>query len=168
VKEILRAHGCHFNRLRKGDHEIGYSPVKQRRFPVDGRILSRHTANAVLKQAGLAKAILTCGICNDPAATVKNALYIRPAARASSKLGAQLGWGGAFGFVLDQSLHDVTAVLSQSAHSSLWARLHKCQTLSPEIRTTEIASRKSEPTTCRQIKELNEFCGKAVEIHRNS
>jgi hypothetical protein len=55
VKEILRAHACHFERQGNGDHEIWYSPVTQRRFPVDGNILSRHTANAVLKQAGIAK-----------------------------------------------------------------------------------------------------------------
>jgi len=35
--------------------KIWYSPVTQRRFPVDGKILSRHTANAVLRQAGIAK-----------------------------------------------------------------------------------------------------------------
>ena len=55
VKEILRTHGCHFERPGKGDHEIWYSPITQRRFPVDGKILSRHTANAVLRQAGIAK-----------------------------------------------------------------------------------------------------------------
>jgi hypothetical protein len=32
-----------------------YSPITQRRFPVDHKILSRHTANAVLKQAGIPK-----------------------------------------------------------------------------------------------------------------
>jgi hypothetical protein len=30
-----------------------FSPISGRRFPVDSRIKSRHTANAVLKQAGL-------------------------------------------------------------------------------------------------------------------
>jgi len=55
VKEILRGHGCHFERQGNGDHEIWYSPITRRRFPVDGRILSRHTANAVLKQAGIRK-----------------------------------------------------------------------------------------------------------------
>ena len=49
LKEILRAHECHFERPGKVDHEIWYSPVTQRRFPVDGKILSRHTANAVLR-----------------------------------------------------------------------------------------------------------------------
>jgi hypothetical protein len=55
LKEILRGYGCYFERPGKGDHEIWYSPITQRRFPVDQTILSRHTANAVLKQAGIAK-----------------------------------------------------------------------------------------------------------------
>jgi len=53
--EILRAHGCTLERPGRGDHEIWYSPITQRRFPVDHHIVSRHTANAVLKQAGIAK-----------------------------------------------------------------------------------------------------------------
>lgn len=55
VKDVLRAHGCYFERPGKGDHEIWYSPITKRRFPVDGSIRSRHTANAVLRQAGIAK-----------------------------------------------------------------------------------------------------------------
>ena len=55
VKEILHAHGCYFDRPGRGDHEIWYSPITKRRFPVDGKILSRHTANAVLRQAGIPK-----------------------------------------------------------------------------------------------------------------
>jgi hypothetical protein len=55
LKEILRAHGCDFERPGKGDHEIWYSPVTKLRFPVDRKILSRHTANTVLKQAGIGK-----------------------------------------------------------------------------------------------------------------
>ena len=54
-KEILRANQCQFERPGKGDHEIWYSPITERRFPVDGKILSRHTANAVLRQAGIVK-----------------------------------------------------------------------------------------------------------------
>lgn len=46
-------------RQGKGDHEIWYSPITDRRFPIDNKIRSRHTANAVLKQAGLPKAFLT-------------------------------------------------------------------------------------------------------------
>jgi len=55
LKEILRAHGCYFERPGRGDHEIWYSPTTGRRFPVDHAIVSRHTANAVLKQAGIPK-----------------------------------------------------------------------------------------------------------------
>ena len=55
LKEILRDNGCHFERIGRGDHEIWYSPMTDRRFPVDHKILSRHTANAVLKQAGIPK-----------------------------------------------------------------------------------------------------------------
>jgi hypothetical protein len=55
LKEILRAHGCSFERPGRGDHEIWFSPITGRRFPVDHAIRSRHTANAVLKQAGIPK-----------------------------------------------------------------------------------------------------------------
>lgn len=55
LKKLLLANGCRFERQGKGDHEIWYSPVSQQSFVVDGEIKSRHTANAVLKQAGLGK-----------------------------------------------------------------------------------------------------------------
>ncbi len=55
LKQILQTAGCSFERQGKGDHEIWYSPTTQRRFVVDNAIKSRHTANAVLKQAGLPK-----------------------------------------------------------------------------------------------------------------
>jgi hypothetical protein len=55
LKRLLLAGGCRFERQGKGDHEIWYSPVSERFFVVDGDIRSRHTANAVLKQAGLGK-----------------------------------------------------------------------------------------------------------------
>jgi len=55
LKELLSAAGCLFERHGKGDHEIWYSPLAGVRFPVDHKIKSRHTANAVLKQAGLPK-----------------------------------------------------------------------------------------------------------------
>ena len=56
VKRILHENGCRFDRAGKGDHEIWFSPLTKRKFPVDQKILSRHTANAVLKQAGIPKA----------------------------------------------------------------------------------------------------------------
>jgi hypothetical protein len=56
LKEMLRRAGCYLVRQGRGDHEIWHSPISGNRFPVDGNIKSRHTANAVLKQAGLPKA----------------------------------------------------------------------------------------------------------------
>jgi len=56
LKKLLLEAGCSLERQGKGDHEIWYSPITDRRFVVDGAILSRHTANAILKQAGLPKA----------------------------------------------------------------------------------------------------------------
>ena len=50
---LLREAGC--APVRHGKHEIWYSPISNRHFPVPSGILSRHTANAVLKQAGLPK-----------------------------------------------------------------------------------------------------------------
>jgi ribosomal protein L16/L10AE len=55
LKAKLQAAGCTFARSGKGDPEIWYSPITDRRFVVDGAIKSKHTANAVLKQAGLPK-----------------------------------------------------------------------------------------------------------------
>jgi hypothetical protein len=49
LKKLLLEANCYFERHGKGDHEIWYSPITERRFVVD-------TANAVLKQAGLTKA----------------------------------------------------------------------------------------------------------------
>ena len=56
VRRLLRQAGCVFVRQGKGDHEIWYSPITKTTFPVDGKILSRHTANGTLKDAGLPKA----------------------------------------------------------------------------------------------------------------
>lgn len=55
VRDILDEHGCEFVRRGDGDHDIWYSPISKRRFPVDGKIKSRHTANGTLKQAGIDK-----------------------------------------------------------------------------------------------------------------
>lgn len=55
LKNALKDKGCYFVRQGKGDHEIWYSPISDRHFVVDGKIKSRHTANAALKQAGLDK-----------------------------------------------------------------------------------------------------------------
>ncbi len=55
VKKILKEAGCSFVRHGKGDHDIWFSPLSKKNFTVDKSIKSRHTANAVLKQAGLPK-----------------------------------------------------------------------------------------------------------------
>ena len=54
VRRILQDHGCFLVRQGKGDHEIWYSPITFLNFPVPTRIKSRHTANEIMKQAGLA------------------------------------------------------------------------------------------------------------------
>lgn len=56
LKQLLREADCEFVRYANGDHELWQSPISKKRFVVDGKIKSRHTANGVLKQAGLPKA----------------------------------------------------------------------------------------------------------------
>jgi predicted RNA binding protein YcfA (HicA-like mRNA interferase family) len=53
---LLEKAGCRSVRAGKGSHQIWYSPVTRRNFPVPTGIVSRHTANGVLKDAGLPKA----------------------------------------------------------------------------------------------------------------
>ncbi|RRD92530.1 type II toxin-antitoxin system HicA family toxin [Clostridiales bacterium COT073_COT-073] len=53
VRDILKSHGCYLVRQGKGDHEIWYSPISKNHITVDGKIKSRHTANAIMKQSGI-------------------------------------------------------------------------------------------------------------------
>ncbi|MFZ1990442.1 MAG: type II toxin-antitoxin system HicA family toxin [Alphaproteobacteria bacterium] len=53
IIRILRQHDCRFVRNGKGDHQIWFSPITKRSFTVDAGVKSRHTANAILKQAGI-------------------------------------------------------------------------------------------------------------------
>ena len=53
VREILKQYGCHFVRHGKGDHDIWYSPITDTNVAVDGKIKSRFTANAIMKQCGI-------------------------------------------------------------------------------------------------------------------
>lgn len=53
VRLILDQNGCYFVRHGKGDHDIWYSPITKRYVTVDGKIKSRFTANAVMKQSGI-------------------------------------------------------------------------------------------------------------------
>ena len=54
VLRILAENGCTFVRHGKGDHDIWWSPISKRNVTVDATIKSRHTANAIMKQAGIA------------------------------------------------------------------------------------------------------------------
>lgn len=53
IIEILKRHGCTFVRNGKGSHEIWFSPISKKNFSVPFSTKSRHTANAVLRQAGI-------------------------------------------------------------------------------------------------------------------
>jgi predicted RNA binding protein YcfA (HicA-like mRNA interferase family) len=52
---VLRANGFQLQRSGKGSHEIWFNPVTRRHVTVPRTTKSRHTANDVLKQAGLEK-----------------------------------------------------------------------------------------------------------------
>ena len=56
IRRKLIAAGCNFVRMGKGSHEIWYSPVSKRGFTLPVNVTNIHTANEVLKYAGLTKA----------------------------------------------------------------------------------------------------------------
>ena len=53
VRDKLTKHGCYLQRHGKGDHDIWYSPITKLPITVDGKIKSRHTANGIMKRAGI-------------------------------------------------------------------------------------------------------------------
>jgi predicted RNA binding protein YcfA (HicA-like mRNA interferase family) len=55
LRDLLLEAGCTLVRQGKGSHEIWSSPITKRNFAVPVGIPSRHTANAILRQAGLPK-----------------------------------------------------------------------------------------------------------------
>jgi len=55
VRDRLSNAGCFFLRHGKGDHDIWTTPCGKR-VVVPVQIKSRHTANGILKEAGLPKA----------------------------------------------------------------------------------------------------------------
>ena len=57
LADILRAAGCRLERQGKGSHEIWFSPITQQTFTVPANIDGRPLANAILKHAGLPKAL---------------------------------------------------------------------------------------------------------------
>ena len=52
---LLKKADCHVVRQGKGSHEIWFSPLSNRTFTVPRNTQKPHTANAVLKDAGLTK-----------------------------------------------------------------------------------------------------------------
>ena len=56
VRRLLAEQGCSFLRHGRGDHDIWTSPKAAKPFTVPVSIKSRHTANKILKDAGLPKA----------------------------------------------------------------------------------------------------------------
>jgi hypothetical protein len=56
LKKLLKEGGCEYLQQGRGDHEVWWNPKTGKKFDVDSNIKSRHTANEVLKQAGLPKA----------------------------------------------------------------------------------------------------------------
>lgn len=55
VREALDEAGCTFLRHGRGDHDVWRSPHADKPVTVPVNIDSRHTANKVLKDAGLPK-----------------------------------------------------------------------------------------------------------------
>ncbi len=56
VRDKLSEAGCQFVRHGRGDHDIWQSPINGKNFTVPVKILSRHMANKIMKDAGLPKA----------------------------------------------------------------------------------------------------------------
>ena len=55
VRRLLSSNGFHVARKGKGDHVIWYNSNTKKTVSVDSEIKSRHSANEVLKKAGLGK-----------------------------------------------------------------------------------------------------------------
>ncbi|MCL1993991.1 MAG: type II toxin-antitoxin system HicA family toxin [Spirochaetes bacterium] len=53
VRKLLSDNGCVFVKRGKGDHDPWYSPITNKPITVDSKIKSRHTANGILKRAGI-------------------------------------------------------------------------------------------------------------------
>jgi len=53
LRLLLEQHGCTFKRQGKGSHEIWYSPISGKTFPVAVTLQSRILANSILKAAGI-------------------------------------------------------------------------------------------------------------------
>jgi hypothetical protein len=76
VKETLRAHGCYFERPGKGDHEIWYSPITQRRFPRGREDPVQAHRQRGAETSGYREAILSCPYLQRSCGSMaKNVIY---------------------------------------------------------------------------------------------
>ena len=57
ILKLLSDNGCYFLRRGKGSHNIWFSPIMNRPFTVVESIENRHTANGILKDAGINKKV---------------------------------------------------------------------------------------------------------------
>jgi predicted RNA binding protein YcfA (HicA-like mRNA interferase family) len=57
VLDLLTDSKCYFVRRGKGSHKIWYSPVTNRTFTVVDKIENKHTANGILKDAGVTQRV---------------------------------------------------------------------------------------------------------------
>jgi predicted RNA binding protein YcfA (HicA-like mRNA interferase family) len=55
VREKLKEAGWSFHHHGKGDHDVWQNPATGQKVTVPVKLLSRHTANGILKDAGLPK-----------------------------------------------------------------------------------------------------------------
>jgi predicted RNA binding protein YcfA (HicA-like mRNA interferase family) len=55
LARLLREAGCRLVRQGKGSHEIWHSPITNKRITVPRNTTKVHTANGILKDAGLPK-----------------------------------------------------------------------------------------------------------------
>jgi len=53
IRALLKKHGCKYVRPGKGDHEVWHSPITNRTVSVDIGTRNRHTANEIMKDAGI-------------------------------------------------------------------------------------------------------------------
>ena len=57
VRDILDKHGWSFYRHRKGSHDIWINSITNKTVSVSKNIKSKHTANGILKKAGISRKI---------------------------------------------------------------------------------------------------------------
>ncbi len=49
VRAVLKENGCTFVRHGKGDHDIWFSPIRNKNITVDAKIPSGHMANVIMR-----------------------------------------------------------------------------------------------------------------------